>query len=349
MGLYPTQFPVDLTGNATRNKVTGETRTFVNHSERIFVPSGGPFFTGSMRIVNTLTGIELTPVEQYSCLHLHSEATLDSGSQVCCVVIIRDITIAEVTMTYQVIGGQYSRVVETLISLMEDLDWETMGRISWGSQIYGKPDLFPAAAHRHPGGEFGDWKRFHLALNNIYQAMIHRDHGAWTSVYEYMRRTVANAIVIAVEQNKVDSDNYYTKQEVNDAISNGGGGGGISVSTQPGNQLIVKPDGVFYNSRLNVRTVNSNYVPTVAELNSNLLLRVNSPDPLTTVTISKVDAIVPIGTVINIRQIDKSVTIQGVTGVVISPSDSLDMRRAGITATLVYIGSNQWDLITELD
>lgn len=210
MSLFPYQYPEDLTGRSDRNRVTNEIRTFPTHAERIFIPAGGPYFTDSLRVIDTQTGLELAPITQYMCLHLHTDGTLDSGSQVCCIILIKDMSIGSVSITYQAIGGDYGEVVTTIKEIIDNIDWDKVGRISWASQVYGKPESYPAAAHKHPGGEFGDWKRFHLALNNIYQAMIHKDVGAWQAVYDYISRLM----VVLVTNLGINKDDYYTKAEV---------------------------------------------------------------------------------------------------------------------------------------
>lgn len=347
MSVFPYQYPEDLTGVSPRNKVTNEVRTFTSHEQRIFIPSGGPFFTENLQITDFTSGRVLEPITQYSCLHLHNEGTLDSGKQVCCIIIVKDTSISKVKITYQAIGGKYGEVVTTIRQMMDSIDWDKVGRISWGSQIYGKPEVFPAAAHRHPGGEFGDWKRFHLALNNIYQAMINKDVGAWKSVYEYMARSIE----VAFENNILDSNQYYTKFQI-DNIVNGLDFPEIEIPDQlppeiskaVGNLITAKPDGLYSGNSLNVKTVTSSYTPTTAELASNLLLRMNTTATTSTVTIAKVGTSIPIGTVVNISQINKPVVIQPGSGVTIKPVNSLDMLRIGLTMMLIYLGSDIWDV-----
>lgn len=350
MSVFPYQYPEDLTGVSPRNKVTNEVRTFTSHEQRIFIPSGGPFFTENLQITDFTSGRVLEPITQYSCLHLHNDGTLDSGKQVCCIIIVKDTSISKVKITYQVIGGKYGEVVTTIRQMMESIDWDKVGRISWGSQIYGKPEVFPAAAHRHPGGEFGDWKRFHLALNNIYQAMINKDVGAWKSVYEYMARSIE----VAFENNILDSNQYYTKFQIDNIIN------GIDIqipeipdqlppeiSKAAGNLITARPDGLYYGNLFNVKTVTSSYTPTVAELTSNLLLRVDTTATTSTVTIPKAGSSIPIGSSIYIRQVNKQVVVQPASGVTLSPTDSLDMLRPGRVMQLVYLGADKWDVDIE--
>lgn len=347
MSVFPYQYPEDLTGVSPRNKVTNEVRTFTSHEQRIFIPSGGPFFTENLQITDFTSGRVLEPITQYSCLHLHNEGTLDSGKQVCCIIIVKDTSISKIKITYQAIGGKYGEVVTTIRQMMESIDWDKVGRISWGSQIYGKPEVFPAAAHRHPGGEFGDWKRFHLALNNIYQAMINKDVGAWKSVYEYMARSIE----VAFENNILDSSQYYTKFQI-DNIVNGLDFPEIEIPEQLppeiskaiGNLIIGKADGLYYSPSLNIKTLTSSYTPTAAELASNLLLRMNTTATTSTVTIPKVGTTVPVGSTIHISRIKNPVVIQPSSGVSITPVNSLDMLRIGLTMMLVYLGSDIWDV-----
>ena len=348
MSVFPYQYPEDLTGISPRNKVTNEVRTFTSHDQRIFIPSGGPFFTDNLQITDFTSGRPLEPIAQYACLHLHNEGTLDSGKQVCCIIIVKDTSISKIKITYQAIGGKYGEVVTTIRQMMESIDWDKVGRISWGSQIYGKPEVFPAAAHRHPGGEFGDWKRFHLALNNIYQAMINKDAGAWKSVYEYMARSIE----VAFENNILDSSQYYTKFQIDNIVN------GLEleipempdqlppeISKAPGNLITAKSDGLYYGNLLNVKTVTSSYTPTTAEFTSNLLLRMDTTTTTSTVTISKVGTTVPIGSSIYIRQVNKTVVVQAASGVTILPLNSLDMLRINQTMKLIYLGTDKWDAV----
>lgn len=213
MANRPDQFPLDLTGKSPRNLVQNEERTFTTYNDRIFVPSAGVYYTESMIIHDKATGRRLRPITDYKCLHLHEEASLESGLQACCVVIVHNEEIRNIKFNYQVPGGHYSETLPALRKLLEGVDFQSLTRISWGTQVYGKPETFPAAAHKHPGSEFGDWKRFHVALNNIYHALLHKDHAAWQAVYDYI-----DASVRSNTQNTL-GDNYFTKVELENKLA----------------------------------------------------------------------------------------------------------------------------------
>ena len=92
-----------------------------------------------------------------------------------------------------------------------------------------------------------------------------------------------------------------------------------------------------------------NYTVLSADLKGDTIIRCISGNA-TTITLPAIGSGMTIGTTITIRQVGAGiVTINGASGVNISPADSLKLRRAGITATLVYVSNNSFDLITELE
>lgn len=93
---------------------------------------------------------------------------------------------------------------------------------------------------------------------------------------------------------------------------------------------------------------NGNYNVVAADLKGDTIIRCTSGSAAT-VTLPAIGSGMAIGTVISIRQVGAGVvTVAAASGVTISPNDSLSLRRVGITATLVYVANNSFDLITEL-
>ena len=103
-----------------------------------------------------------------------------------------------------------------------------------------------------------------------------------------------------------------------------------------------------YMPRYRIVNAATNYTLVQADLKGNTIVRCTSV-AANTVTLPAVNENMIIGSVISIRQVGVGVvTIAGAAGVTVSPSDSLVLRRTGSTATLVYVGSNTFDLISEL-
>ena len=207
------QFPLDLTAKSARNLVRNEERTFAAYNDRIFVPSGGCFYTETLVVFDKDTGRRLQPNVDYKCLHLNTDASIDSGKQVCTIIVVENQTVGKVKYDYQAIGGHYSDTIPVLKDMMNGVDFNSLTKISWGTQIYGKPETFPAAAHVHPGHEFGSWNRFHVALNNIYHALMYKDTAAWSSILDYLNHRI-NEVT-----SKPDLSNYHTREQVSSLIS----------------------------------------------------------------------------------------------------------------------------------
>lgn len=183
MAIDPKGFPLDLTGSNVRNKVVNDARTLTTNADAIFVPDGGPFFTRSM-VIRSGTTI-LKPNVDYKCLHLLKDASLATGLDVCGVVMITNEQVTQITMTYQVIGGEYANTVPIIRQLLENAD-NLEPSINWNTNVYGKPEVYPAAPHYVSGDEFSDWSTVVMGLQSIERAILLKDVAAWESMYQYM-------------------------------------------------------------------------------------------------------------------------------------------------------------------
>lgn len=342
MSNFPYEYPEDLTGSSPRNLVQNEIHKFPTRDERIFVPAGGPFYTESLRVVDNDTGKELEPITQYKAVHLQNAATLDSGKQVCCVIIIEDATIASASITYQVAGGKYGEVVTTLQQIIDEIDWDKLKQISWGSDVYGKPDLFPASPHKHPADEFTGWMRTVRALHNIHQALIAKDTASWESVYDFIDRKV----------NQV-TNNSYTQEEVdNKIVASTFDPDDIKlVSKTSGNELKSFRDGIYYND--NFRLVNKvgDYTLQKGDIANNTLIRLISGGQRT-VTVPKMSPEPAIGSKVVISSANGKVRLMTASGVSTNPatgSKGIILNKVADYMTLVYTGANNWNCLIATD
>lgn len=270
MATNPIQYPLDLTGTNPRNKVSNEVRTINRPEERIFVPSGGPFFSKSLMVTNVTTGQRLAPITDFKAVELHNEATIASGEQICTVVLITNNTVTNVRIDYQVIGGQYSEVTSTLRDLLTHVDFNNLKTINWAENVYGKPEVYPPAAHRHPGHEFAGWNRFNVALNNICRAIVNKNAAAMEAVYAYIDSTIATRVTNI----NVDTSNLATRIALENAVTTL-------------NNTINTVKGLFYTKvESDGRYAKKTDIPApvnVTEITNNVTTRINQAiDPLTT-------------------------------------------------------------------
>lgn len=208
-------FPLDLTSTDPRNRITNEQHTFVTDTDRIFVPSAGPFYVSSFVIRNATTGEFLKPTIDYKLLHPDIDAIHESGLHVCSVVFVVNDAISSVTIDYQVIGGQYSDLIPVVRELLANTD-TIQPTINWYTQVYAKPDSYPPAPHWHTGEDFSEWDRIALRLDEIMSALVYKDRYSWQSAYDYVDRIVK----LASDSLRTDLDmtqqfnNVYSKSQI---------------------------------------------------------------------------------------------------------------------------------------
>ena len=80
-------YALDLTGAKASNKIAGEVKTISKDADRVFIPTGGPFYTKTLKVWSGTT--LLKPLVDYVALELNREGTVDSGKEVCNVLYIK--------------------------------------------------------------------------------------------------------------------------------------------------------------------------------------------------------------------------------------------------------------------
>ncbi|MNZ21802.1 hypothetical protein D3C78_388830 [compost metagenome] len=197
------QYPLDLKGNSPTNKIVGERREISTNSERVFVPKAGPFYTESFVLINDDTGEPLVPVDDYVLAQPFSQASLRSGKDVQCAVVIKLQAPIAVRMDYQVVGGEYSWNLGALAALIEELDLDERP-IKWGS-IVGRPTMYPPAPHIHDIGDSYGWEYVVWQLERITNAILVGDEASHDELRQQMQfiRDQLQANIDAVDD-KVD-------------------------------------------------------------------------------------------------------------------------------------------------
>lgn len=181
MSIRPFKLEVDNTGVNPNNLIVNEPHKLQATGKRFIVTDNGPFYTKSLRIVDMATGEPLAPRTQFTAIQLEEEATLESGKEVCSIIVIDDDKVSEnVTVTYQAYGGWMSWSVTAIREMIEALDLDNRP-IIWG-QIVGKPDRYPPAPHAHPLSDIYGWHKLFPALNAIRDAILVSDQAVFDAI-----------------------------------------------------------------------------------------------------------------------------------------------------------------------
>jgi hypothetical protein len=186
------KYPLDLTGAAPSNLVTGEIHDLSALSQKAFVLNYGPFYTGNLVIRNNATGQVLTPRTQYVATQLFIDVTLRTGLDVCSVIVITDTTLPMdlvVSVDAQMVGGEYSASVDAIQQLIDALNLGNQP-VTW-ADILGKPVLFPPAPHLHDLGDVYGFEYIVAALERITQAIYVGDDAQLQAIYAYIDHEIS--------------------------------------------------------------------------------------------------------------------------------------------------------------
>lgn len=198
------QYPLDLNGTSPTNEIVGEVRDITTNTARVFVPMAGPFFTESFEIFDANTLEPLRPVDDYLLVQPFQQASLRSGKDVQCAVVLKVNAPIRITMNYRVIGGEYSWNLGALAALIEELDLDERP-IKWGS-VLGRPTAYPPAPHIHDIGDTYGWEYVTWQLERITNAILVGDEASHDELRAQMQyiRDQLEAQIVAVDT-KVDN------------------------------------------------------------------------------------------------------------------------------------------------
>lgn len=188
----PATYPLDLSATSSANRIVDEVRTFSTSADRLFVPSGGPFFANiGFTLRNNATGQLLLPGVQYKLLQLHVDATKASGKQVCVLIWVTDLQVSAVKLTYQVIGGIYTDLSQTLLDIINNLPETALGNVAWGA-VLDKPAQFPPVYHLHHAGDWYGLGELVAQLGGIRAAIQEGDRPYIDAMYAYIEQRLAD-------------------------------------------------------------------------------------------------------------------------------------------------------------
>lgn len=174
--------PFDPSGSSLQNLIIAEKRPIVELQEYIFIPSHGCFYTESLVVSNGSETLKVN--EDYRCILLNKEATLETGKEVAILIQILRTDLQEVFITYQAVGGKYQNLSKTLLSLKDAIGTNMVSPIRWGD-IVGKPNGFAAAPHYHPYWEFDEWTEVVKAIKKIELSILYKKQDKYKAMLEY--------------------------------------------------------------------------------------------------------------------------------------------------------------------
>lgn len=179
------RYPFDPTGQSTTNLVVGELHhldaEFDLNMPRIIFPRLGPFYNDSLEI--TYNGRQLVLNEDYLLTFFWQHATYMSGLPVSVAFQITNTKIkdGDITINYQVVGGEYQDRSEALSELLENFPQNTRN-VFW-DEVLEKPEAFIPTRHLHHINDVFGMSRFIGIIDQLRRSLEHQSVLKLKSVY----------------------------------------------------------------------------------------------------------------------------------------------------------------------
>ena len=202
MGTLKT-YPVDLLGTAPSNKIAGEVRTIVKNEDRIFIPTGGPFYSKSLKV--WANGTLLTNKQDYEAKELNREATLDSGKEVCNAIHLKNVA-TTYTLEYQVIGGEYTELARELSDFIAGTPINDLTELNYGSILY-KPTTFPPSEHGHVAADWIGYGEANYILDQMKLSLPRGSNPTFEAAKLEAKKKIQERIVEHITQNGIATTN----------------------------------------------------------------------------------------------------------------------------------------------
>lgn len=206
------KYPLDLSGQNPTNRVINEYHELPDEEvNRIFCLDYGPFYTAGLVVTELQTQRVLTLNVDYVPMHVIPQPTMRSGLEVCAAIAIINTSVTtEVTVTAHMVGGEYTRLTEVIIRLLDELSLDA-GPIQYGDLI-GLPSEFLPSGHIH---DLGDLYGFEYMVDALYKVrdaiLVGNQHylenleARFTNVIDQMRTDFGTAF--DTFQQHVDDEN----------------------------------------------------------------------------------------------------------------------------------------------
>lgn len=204
-------YSLDLTATLAVNYITDTYRRVPG--TWIFVPVAGAFYTKDLIVTNTINGRQLEPQTQYRALHVQKEAIDLSAKEVCCILVILDPTVNEVSVKRRVVGGKFQLVGTDLEQIISEEEITNINSSTWG-QVIGAPVQFPYDPHKHYLEDIYGFEHVVYLLDELVGVVATGDKEAFGMFYQYIDKQFAEL------RSETDTKLDQLEQIVNGAEAN---------------------------------------------------------------------------------------------------------------------------------
>lgn len=174
------RYPFDPSGDDTVNFVGGERHELPVKGNRIIVPKQGAFYRRSLVIQRDGNEVLKEGVDYYLG-GFYQEATAETGLEVNVVIVFDDRIQGNIYLSYQVVGGLYSGIFETIDEFIQALLVDPR-KTRW-DDILDKPEFYAPMPHLHDINDVYGMDYIIPVLEEIARSIRYLRHREFRKVY----------------------------------------------------------------------------------------------------------------------------------------------------------------------
>jgi hypothetical protein len=145
----------------------------------------GAFYTESLRIVDQANQRVLVRGADYFAAELYEVPTARFGKEVCAIVVITNASVsANVSISYQAVGGEFGSSVQAIIQQIANMNLDERP-LGWGSVI-DKPSEYTPSHHLHDLGDIYGFEYVVHAIDRVRAAILMGDVASHDEIYAYV-------------------------------------------------------------------------------------------------------------------------------------------------------------------
>lgn len=224
--INPNRYPVDYTGTAQTNLIENEVVVLTTNNVRVFIPDSAPYFTDSIQLVDTTTGLTLNSTQWKPYYVVQAATALTPvGKTVCIAVAITDQAVSNnLSITYQTVGGDYVTGYESILPLLQTLTADT--RPVTFPNVIDSPTAYLPTQHLENINDTMGWEYVINIIDQLKMTVLLGDSVKKDAVLNYIEQSLSasDAIVNAqlsptstfgLHVNDTNNPHGVTKTQIN--------------------------------------------------------------------------------------------------------------------------------------
>lgn len=203
--------PLDPTGSLPSNYIADEEHDLIGMTPRVVKFKFGASFVKSVTMIDTASGLPLTPYQDFVGVELLPKESRMYGSEICSMLLVKKSSVTSIKMNYQALGsrdGDVASIYPKIYARNSGNSFAVEYR-----DILNKPLKFNPSKHFHHLNDTYGWQEYYNGLEHIYNLLKLRNaflvKDSVNILSSNYTKAVSNQQAIGVKISSLNSSSSY--------------------------------------------------------------------------------------------------------------------------------------------